>query len=114
MNIMNDLEQLLSQPMAEIVDQGFSDKIINDIINFNQKRTWLLTIVSMASALLFLVVFPVQQWLIMAKSLFVGESITTNSFSLAELATLSQQLSQPVFLMIITICIIFFVTRIES
>jgi|GEM_PF-1939037 len=53
---MNDLEQLLSQPLEQVEDKGFSEGVMRDINGYYRRRRWFMISVSalLAAALLFI------------------------------------------------------------
>ena len=61
--LSTDLEQLLSHPLPEVADEGFSRKVSDRIKYYRRIRSWLL--VGISSLLIFVLIkfFPLLKWL---------------------------------------------------
>ena len=110
---MNDLEQLLSTPMAEINDHGFSAEILAKIEKFNHQRQWFLGILYSISTLLLLTFFPLRAWLqtlfnfvLSHKTLLTN--VTVNNQQIAA------QLAHPMVLFAIMMSVIYMISRLEN
>ncbi len=115
---MNDLEQLLSAPMTNIEDQGFSEEVVTKIAKFNRQRTWFLSLVFTFLSILFLIFYPVLTWLTSLKEFIFSYGFTLKDFTLKSLAInndqLMAQLPQPILILTLLMIIIVIFTRIEN
>ena len=75
---MDTLEQLLSQPLKTIVDNGFSQRIIERINQYQTLRTKVFSVLTVTLSLIFLWAFPVKNWL---TGLFTTTQDLGNSFA---------------------------------
>ena len=110
---MNTVEQLLSRPMPQISDQGFSDKVIADIAKFNRQRIGIFTILYALIGISLVAFFPIKQWLIKLTSFIFNHNISITTVTNNSLQ-LSAQLSQPIVFLAMIMVVIFIFTRAEN
>jgi uncharacterized membrane protein len=61
---MTTIDQLLSQPLADIADDNFSDGVMKRIEHYQRWRQKVLTWLSLLLTALLFALFPVSQWLL--------------------------------------------------
>ncbi len=61
---MNTLEQLLSQPLKTIVDNGFSLQVLEKINRYQAFRAKIFSMLTIVLSLIFISVFPVKDWFV--------------------------------------------------
>ena len=110
---MDNLEQLLSQSMDKVADQGFSDEIIANIADFNRKRSWLFNSLYGFLAISLFTFFPVGEWLMALKKLLINNSYSLVNFELNN-QQLATQLTQPLALFVITMVVMLILVRAEN
>ena len=110
---MNNIEQLLSVPMTDIEDQGFSAEVISKIARFNHLRLWILSILYAFLALFFIAFFPVFSWLKTVKTFISSQNLSTSSLVINN-QLLIEVISQPTIVLTLSVAIIVIFTRLES
>lgn len=110
---MNNLEQLLSAPMHDINDRGFSIDVIEKIAKFNHRRNWFLNSLYSTLSLIFITFFPIFNWLETFKTFIFNQDYATASMHFTSQA-LMESISQPVIILALTMIFIFIFTRLES
>ncbi|MCJ8318688.1 MAG: hypothetical protein MJK12_03585 [Colwellia sp.] len=110
---MSNIEQLLSVPMYDIEDQGFSADVVSKIAKFNHLRIYILTILYTFLAVLFIAFFPVLTWLKVIKTFIYRHIYSTANFPLNS-QVLTDIVSQPAILLTLSMTAIYIFTRLEN
>lgn len=66
---MNDLDDLLSQPLDDIPDQGFSLQVLHNMQQYRRRKAMFITAVILALLCIFIFIAPISPWLNMFSEL---------------------------------------------
>ncbi|NMP31679.1 DUF5056 domain-containing protein [Thalassotalea sp. M1531] len=96
----DELDQMLSSPLAEIQDDGFSRQFTQQLASYEKTRKVILTIISVVLGLVFVSFYPVVEWLEQISLLVnsFAESVTTTQKSTAISNYINYALSIPLLL----------------